>query len=106
MSGPWTGTAEGRRHELTVPRSAPCDAPLPPLPFGFPGPADPMTSPPSNPYRTDYPGAGFFSGRASEIALLVESMLTGRQSLAAVMGGRGMGKTSLALRIQSELSAD
>ena len=63
-------------------------------------------SPPSNPYRTDYPGAGFFYGRASEIALLVESMRTGRQSLAAVMGGRGMGKTSLAIRVQSKLAGD
>jgi AAA domain len=61
---------------------------------------------PPNPYRTDYPGSGSFFGRASEIALLVESMRTGRQSLAAVMGGRGMGKTSLAMRAQSELGAD
>ena len=65
-----------------------------------------MTHPPSNPYRTDYPGAGFFQGRSTEIALLVESLRTGRQSLAAVMGGRGMGKTSLALRIQAELASD
>ena len=65
-----------------------------------------MTSPPSNPYRTDYPGAGSFYGRASEIAMLVESLRTGRQSLAAVMGGRGMGKTSLAIRVQDELRSD
>lgn len=65
-----------------------------------------MTSPPSNPYRTDYPGAGSFFGRASEIAVLVDSLRTGRQSLAAVMGGRGMGKTSLAIRIQDEIRAD
>lgn len=65
-----------------------------------------MTSPPSNPYRTDYPGAGSFYGRTSEIALLVDSMRTGRQSLAAVMGGPGMGKTSLALRVQEQLGSD
>jgi hypothetical protein len=65
-----------------------------------------MPIPPSNPYRTDYPGAGSFYGRAAEIAALVESMHTGRQSLAAVMGGRGMGKTSLAIRVLEELEAN
>jgi hypothetical protein len=61
--------------------------------------------PHGNPYRTDYPGAGVFCGRASEIALLVHALRTGRQSLAAIMAGRGMGKTSLALRVHAELAA-
>lgn len=65
-----------------------------------------MSTSTANPYRTDYPGAGSFYGRAGEMTGLVEAMRTGRQSLAAVMGGRGMGKTSLALRVHQTLSSE
>jgi hypothetical protein len=66
----------------------------------------PMSDPPSNPYRTDYPGAGFFCGRVAEIGSLVASLRTGRHALAAVMAGRGMGKTSLAMQVQDALASD
>ena len=52
-----------------------------------------------NPYRTDFPGAAPFYGREHELERLCQAMEAGRRSLAAVMGGRGMGKTSFALRL-------
>lgn len=59
-----------------------------------------------NPYRSDIPGAGPFVGRANELALLASALHAGRRALAAVMGGRGMGKTALALELQKRLAAD
>ena len=58
------------------------------------------------PYRSDIPGAGPFVGRKGEIDSLVRSLRTGRRALAAVMGGRGMGKTALALELQKRLATD
>ena len=65
-----------------------------------------MASDLDNPYRTDYPGAGVFVGRRQELDTLVRALRSGRQSIAAVMGGRGMGKTSLAVKLEEELSRD
>lgn len=56
-----------------------------------------------NPYRTDYPGSGLFYGRGEELHLLRDAIQSGRRSIAAVMGGRGMGKTSFALRLRALL---
>ncbi|MEM9493261.1 MAG: ATP-binding protein, partial [Myxococcota bacterium] len=60
----------------------------------------------NNPYRTDYPGQGPFYGREFEVTQLLRALRTGRKSIAAVMGGRGMGKTSLALRLEDRLRDD
>lgn len=57
----------------------------------------------NNPYRTDYPDECLFYGRAEERKRLCRALESGRNSLAAVMGGRGMGKTALALRIKQDL---
>ncbi|AUX21218.1 uncharacterized protein SOCEGT47_016970 [Sorangium cellulosum] len=59
-----------------------------------------------NPYRSDIPGAGPFVGRANELALLASALHAGRRALAAVMGGRGMGKTALALELRKRIAAD
>ncbi|MGK3995953.1 AAA family ATPase [Sorangium sp. So ce1024] len=59
-----------------------------------------------NPYRSDIPGAGPFVGRASELAQLASALRTGRRAIAAVMGGRGMGKTALAIELQKRVAAD
>lgn len=56
-----------------------------------------------NPYRTDPPGQGPFYGRAEDLDRLCNDIQSGRRSIAAVMGGRGMGKTSFALRLQTQL---
>lgn len=60
----------------------------------------------SNPYRHDLPGLGPFVGRHTELKELRTSIVVGRNALAAVMGGRGMGKTALAGRLAQELAAD
>ncbi|KYF77270.1 hypothetical protein BE11_17850 [Sorangium cellulosum] len=59
-----------------------------------------------NPYRSDIPGAGPFVGRTAELDLLASALRTGRRAIAAVMGGRGMGKTALALELQKRLTTD
>lgn len=59
----------------------------------------------ANPYRHDVPGRGPFFGRVTELSELSEAITTGKQAIAAVMGGRGMGKTSLALRLKASLEA-
>lgn len=56
-----------------------------------------------NPYHTDYPGVGPFYGRGDELDLLERAVARGRRSIAAVMGGRGMGKTSFAIELQRRL---
>ena len=45
-------------------------------------------------------------GRAGELAQLTSALHTGRRAVAAVMGGRGMGKTALAIELQKRLAAD
>lgn len=62
--------------------------------------------PPENPYRTDFPGQAPFVGRRDELERLGRSLRRGRRSIAAVMGGRGMGKTCLALELERRLLAD
>ncbi|MCX4239787.1 AAA family ATPase [Paraliomyxa miuraensis] len=59
-----------------------------------------------NPYRHDAPGVGPFVGRRVELTKLRRSVEAGRNALAAVMGGRGMGKTALATRLLSALEGD
>lgn len=54
-------------------------------------------------FRTDLPEEAHFVGRAQEIADLVAAMTEGVNSIAAVMGGRGMGKSSLLRRVEREL---
>lgn len=54
-------------------------------------------------FRTDLPDVEHFAGRAHEIAKLVGAMTEGVNSIAAVMGGRGMGKSSLLRRVEREL---
>jgi hypothetical protein len=58
-----------------------------------------------NPYRTDIPGEGPFYGRNQALDDLVRDIDRGRKSIAAVMGGRGMGKTSFAVELQRRLCA-
>lgn len=59
-----------------------------------------------NPYRHDVPEAGPFVGRGGELKELSRAISTGRNALAAVMGGRGMGKSTLAARLRRELSSN
>jgi hypothetical protein len=58
-----------------------------------------------NPYRTDFPGQGPFYGRSNELSFLERAIENGRRSIAAIMGGRGMGKTSFAIELQRRLHA-
>jgi len=53
----------------------------------------------TNPYRTDRVAEDLFVGRDDLLANLLRSARTGRNSIHAVMGGRGMGKSSLARQI-------
>jgi type II secretory pathway predicted ATPase ExeA len=59
-----------------------------------------------NPYRHDLPGVGPFVGRSVELDELRGSIVTGRNALAAVMGGRGIGKTALAARLRKDLAGN
>lgn len=54
-------------------------------------------------FLTDLPDVEHFAGRAHEIAKLMGAMTEGFNSIAAVMGGRGMGKSSLLRRVEREL---
>jgi hypothetical protein len=56
-----------------------------------------------NPYRTDIPGVGPFYGRDEEISLLIDAVRNRRSAIAAIMGGRGMGKTTFALMLKKRL---
>jgi len=55
-----------------------------------------------NPYA-ESPGP--FSGRAQELETLERELLRGRGALAAIMAGRGMGKTRLARELRERLLA-
>lgn len=57
-----------------------------------------------NPYRSDVPRAGPFYGRTQELDRLEQALRSGRRALGAVMGGRGMGKSSLAIELRDRLS--
>lgn len=49
-----------------------------------------------NPYRPDLPAGALFTGREAELRRLRDGLTVGTPGVIAVMGGRGMGKTSLA----------
>jgi type II secretory pathway predicted ATPase ExeA len=55
-------------------------------------------------FRTDMPDQEHFVGRVREIEELVAAMTEGVDSIAAVMGGRGMGKSSLLRHVAQKLS--
>lgn len=56
----------------------------------------------SNPY-TDLPTSELFYGREELLTPLVEAMNSGRRAIAAVTGGRGMGKSSLSRKLEQRL---
>lgn len=55
-----------------------------------------------NPYHPDLPASELFVGREIERKRLGEALRDGAPGVIAVMAGRGMGKTSLAQRAQSD----
>jgi hypothetical protein len=59
-----------------------------------------------NPYRTDREADALFVGRNALIAELVAAVRDGRNAIRAVMGGRGMGKSSLARQLEKRLGSD
>jgi len=61
---------------------------------------------PHNPYRLDAPGRAPFFGRADDLERLQRALRSGRNAMAAVMGGRGMGKTALLVRLRERLERD
>lgn len=56
-----------------------------------------------NPYRSDLEADALFVGREALIAELRATILGRRNAIHAVMGGRGMGKSSFAKRLQKTL---
>lgn len=56
-----------------------------------------------NPYRADMVASPLFFGREQLIGELVGAARSGRNAVRAVMGGRGMGKSSLAGRLRDRL---
>lgn len=59
-----------------------------------------------NPYRRDRIADSLFVGREALLFELAEAVRAGRNAIRAVMGGRGMGKSSLARQLQKRLGAD
>lgn len=59
-----------------------------------------------NPYSSDLPAWAIFVGRSVERERLTSSVNAGNPGVVAVMGGRGMGKTSLARRAERDGSQD
>lgn len=59
-----------------------------------------------NPYRRDRIADALFVGREALLAELCAPVRAGRNAVRAVMGGRGMGKSSLARQLQKRLGAD
>ncbi len=59
-----------------------------------------------NPYRTDHVADALFVGREALLAELCKAVKDGRNAVRAVMGGRGMGKSSLAGQIRVRLAPD
>jgi CTP:molybdopterin cytidylyltransferase MocA len=56
-----------------------------------------------NPYRADHIADELFVGRHELLEELATAVLTGRRAIRAIMGGRGMGKSSLATRLARRL---
>ncbi len=59
-----------------------------------------------NPYRTDKVAKTLFVGREALLTELCDAVRSGRNAVRAVMGGRGMGKSSLAGQLGKHLAAD
>lgn len=59
-----------------------------------------------NPYRSDRVADALFVGRETLLAELGEAVRSGRNAVRAVMGGRGMGKSSLARQLGNRLAGD
>jgi len=59
-----------------------------------------------NPYRPGEPKEAPFVGREKILDDLLDALRSGRRALAAVMGGRGMGKTSLAHQLKRRLEVE
>ncbi|MBI5514279.1 MAG: ATP-binding protein [Deltaproteobacteria bacterium] len=59
-----------------------------------------------NPYRRDRVADALFVGREALLAELAGAVRAGRNAIRAVMGGRGMGKSSLARQLQKSLGTD
>lgn len=59
-----------------------------------------------NPYRRDRIADALFVGREALLAELADAVRSGRNAIRAVMGGRGMGKSSLARQLQKRLGAE
>jgi type II secretory pathway predicted ATPase ExeA len=59
-----------------------------------------------NPYRSDRVADDLFVGRQELIGQLAAAILEGRNAIRAVMGGRGMGKSSLVKRLAKHLGQD
>ena len=53
----------------------------------------------------DLPEIAHFVGRVEERAELVDALTSGVNSIASVMGGRGMGKSSLLRQVERDLAA-
>lgn len=57
-----------------------------------------------NPYHADRPASELFLGRGDILGALERAFTTGRQAIAAVTGGRGMGKSSLTRKLEAILA--
>lgn len=58
-----------------------------------------------NPYRSDAEADDLFVGREADLIEVVSTVLDGRNAMHAVMGGRGMGKSSFARQLKKRLGA-
>jgi hypothetical protein len=66
-----------------------------------------MAEPDENPYRTDRVAESpVFVGRGALLGTISSTVRTHRNAIHAVMGGRGMGKSSFARRLQHEIGPD
>jgi hypothetical protein len=59
-----------------------------------------------NPYRSDRVAEALFVGREALLAELAAAVRAGRNAVRAVMGGRGMGKSSLTKQLEFRLAGD
>jgi hypothetical protein len=56
-----------------------------------------------NPYRSDAEADELFVGREAVLTEIVSTVIDGRNAMHAVMGGRGMGKSSFARQLRKQL---
>lgn len=59
-----------------------------------------------NPYCADIPAKGVFVGRTELITMLEDGQRIGNRPIAAVMGGRGMGKTTVLAALRDRLKSE